>query len=80
MLRDFAVKMRTSKCCVSQLDGTMHVKRADQRQGFSEMRDFCCEDANEQVLCESVRQHDACQRADQLQEFSEMLTLSTQDK
>ncbi len=46
----------------------------------SDVAGRCCEDANEQVLCESVRQHDACQRVDQLQEFSEMLMLSTQDK
>ncbi len=36
----------------------------------SDVARLCCEDANEHGLCESVRRHDACQRADQRQCFS----------
>ena len=46
----------------------------------SDVARLCYEDANEQVLCESVRWHDACRRTDQRQWLSEMLMLSTQDK
>ena len=47
ILRDYAVKMRTFKCCVSQLD----VEEPINDNGYY---------SNEQVLCELVRRHDVC--------------------
>ena len=52
MLRDFAVKVRTSKGCVSQLDGTMFVQETLNDSGFqwcwcwphkTSMKQWCCE-------------------------------------